>query len=166
MIPPSRTRILGVLVPLLVAACGGAGSSSATTSSQAPSSTAPPVVKTAVATLDGKPQSIVVDAAKGMTLYYFLPDKGAGKVACTGGCLAVWPPMELADGSAPPAGTGLKGTLGTITNPNGKRQLTYNGWPLYWYAKDKAPGDTTGNNVGQKWFVATPDMAPNSGGSY
>jgi predicted lipoprotein with Yx(FWY)xxD motif len=35
----------------------------------------------------------------------------------------------------------------------------YNNWPLYYYAKDKNPGDTTGQNVGQKWFVVPPDLA-------
>ena len=34
---------------------------------------------------------------------------------------------------------------------------------LGFYAKDKAPGDTTGQNVGQKWFVVTPDLTPTTG---
>jgi predicted lipoprotein with Yx(FWY)xxD motif len=121
------------------------------------------MVKSATATVDGKSETILVDGEKGMTLYLFTPDKGAGKVTCTGGCLAVWPPLEAADGSTKPtAGPGVSGTLATIMDPNNKPQLTYNGWPLYFYVQDKNPGDTKGQNVGQKWFVVTPDQAPNS----
>jgi predicted lipoprotein with Yx(FWY)xxD motif len=36
-------------------------------------------------------------------------------------------------------------------------QVTYNGWPLYGWVKDKTPGDTTGQGVGGNWFVVTPD---------
>ena len=65
-------------------------------------------------------------------------------------------------GRKPTGGAGVTGTLGTITDPNGKPMVTYNGWPVYFYAKDKSPGDTTGQNVGQKWFVVTPDLTPNA----
>jgi predicted lipoprotein with Yx(FWY)xxD motif len=109
--------------------------------------------------VDGKSQTILVDAA-GLTLYYFTPDKG-GKVTCTAGCLAVWPPLLLPSGvTTPTGGTGVTGTLATIANPDGKgTQIMYNNWPLYFYAKDKSPGDTTGQNVNQKWFVVPPDLA-------
>jgi len=31
--------------------------------------------------------------------------------------------------------------------------VTYNGWPLYYYEKDKAAGDVTGQDVGGVWYV-------------
>ena len=40
--------------------------------------------------------------------------------------------------------------------PDGTVQATYNGWPLYYYAKDKQPGDTTGQDVGKVWYVIAP----------
>jgi predicted lipoprotein with Yx(FWY)xxD motif len=50
-----------------------------------------------------------------------------------------------------------------VAAPEGKgRQMTYNGWPLYYYIKDKAPGDTTGQGVGGTWFVVPPDQAKNT----
>ena len=146
----------------LLAGCGGSGggsgssSSSSTTTQAAP--TPAPLVKTATVSVDGKQQTILVDNA-GMTLYMFTPDKG-GKITCTGPCLAAWPPLLLpADMTKPVPGPGLTGTCTTLPNPDGKgTQILYNNWPLYYYAKDKAPGDVTGQNVGGKWFVVTPDV--------
>jgi predicted lipoprotein with Yx(FWY)xxD motif len=159
----SFAHALAVIGLVSAAACGGSGPSTGSASTPTAAPTPPPVVKTAMATVDGKSMTILVDADKGMTLYWFTPDKGAGKVTCTGGCLSVWPPLELSDATAKPTGgAGVTGTLGTITDPNGKPMVTYNGWPVYFYAKDKNPGDTTGQNVGQKWFVVTPDLTPNT----
>jgi predicted lipoprotein with Yx(FWY)xxD motif len=139
---------------LLMAACGGGSSSSSGSSSTPAASTAAPVVKTATATVGGKSETILTDA-KGMTLYHYTPDKG-GKVTCTGGCAAAWPPLLLPAGTTKATGTGLTGTLGTVPGATGGMQVTYNGWPPYGWIKDKAPGDTTGQGEGGNWFVVTP----------
>lgn len=52
------------------------------------------------------------------------------------------------------------GGLGVISRADGTSQITYNGWPLYYWVKDAKPGDTTGQNVGNVWFVADPDISP------
>ena len=159
----SLAHSIAVLGVVMAAACGGSGPSAASTPTPAPGPTPAPVVKTTTAMVAGKSMTILVDASKGMTLYWFTPDK-AGQVTCTAGCLAVWPPLEMPDTTTKPTGdAGVTGKLATVTNPNGKAQVTYNGWPLYFYAKDKAPGDTTGQSVGQKWFVVTPDLAATTG---
>ncbi len=94
---------------------------------------------------------ILVDP-KGMTLYIFTVDKH-GKSACVGECSKVWPPFLLPKGmKAPVKPKGLSGKLGTIAR-GGHRQVTYNGRPLYYYAKDKKSGETLGQGVGQVWFV-------------
>jgi predicted lipoprotein with Yx(FWY)xxD motif len=144
-------------VALSLASCGG---SSSTANTPAATPTPTPVVKTASATVDGKSQTILV-GENGMTLYYYTPDKGTGQATCTGQCLANWPPLLLPSGLSKAAGEkGVTGTLGTVTSPAGGMQVTYNSWPLYFWVKDKAPGDTTGQNVGGKWFVVPPDVAP------
>lgn len=101
--------------------------------------------------------SIVVDA-KGMSLYFFTKDtKDSGTSACTGSCLVQWPPLTTASGS--PAAEGVTGTLGTITTPDGKKQVTLNGMPLYYFAKDTKPGDILGQGVGGVWYLSDPSGA-------
>ena len=61
----------------------------------------------------------------------------------------------------PQAGEGTdQALLGTITRSDGTMQVTYNGWPLYYWAQDKAPGDTTGQGVNKVWWVSTPTVTP------
>jgi predicted lipoprotein with Yx(FWY)xxD motif len=92
-------------------------------------------------------QNILVAGSNGMTVYTFASDTaGSGKSACSGGCLTKWPAVTVAAAVTPTAGNGVSGTLATITRAdNGSLQVTYNGLPLYFYAGDKAPGDTNGS---------------------
>ncbi len=158
-----RSRVFASFAAMVVAltlGCGGSSTSSTgSTPTVAPSPTPTPLVVTASATVGGASMTILTDS-KGMTLYYFTPDKG-GQVTCKAGCLAVWPPLLLpAEESKPTGGTGVSGALTTIANPDGKgTQVMYNNWPLYYYVKDKSPGDVTGQNVGGKWFVVPPNLA-------
>ena len=94
----------------------------------------------------------------GKTLYTHAGDS-MNTSTCTGGCLTAWPALTVASGQQPTAGSGVTGTLGTFSRSDGSMQVTYNGWPLYFWQKDTKPGDTTGQNVGGKWFVVPPDVA-------
>ena len=94
----------------------------------------------------------VLASSRGLTLYYYAEDKpGSGKSMCTGSCATAWPP--LAAPVKAPAGVRLPGRLRTITRPNGLKQVTLNGYPLYLYIGDKAPGQATGNGIGGAWHV-------------
>jgi predicted lipoprotein with Yx(FWY)xxD motif len=98
--------------------------------------------------------SFLVDS-KGMTLYIYTKDT-ANTSNCYGGCAGYWPPLLTS--SAPVAGTGVTASmLGTTARTDGTTQVTYNGWPLYYYVSDKAAGDTSGENVQGVWFVITPE---------
>jgi predicted lipoprotein with Yx(FWY)xxD motif len=99
---------------------------------------------------DPKLGDLLVDA-KGMTLYVYSKDT-AGISNCTGGCLASWPALVATADMM--AGAGVPGKLGEITRADGTKQVTYNDMPLYYFAGDKAPGDTTGQGVGGVWLVA------------
>ena len=110
----------------------------------------------------------VVTNAGGFTLYWFAPDT-ATKSNCNGSCAQIWPPVK---GPAT-AGTGVTGTLGTITRSDGSTQATYNGHPLYTYTADTAPGQANGNGInasGGVWHEVTVSGAagrassPSSGG--
>ena len=93
----------------------------------------------------------------GMAVYTFDNDTaGATESACTGDCLKNWPPVPVGAKDIPVAGKGVTGKLGTIAGANGKLQLTYNGWPLYYFAKDAEPTDITGDGVGGVWHLVKP----------
>ena len=90
---------------------------------------------------------------KGMTLYMFKKDT-PGKSACEGECVAKWPVYFVETVAAK---DGLDAAnFGTITRADGKKQTTYKGMPLYFFAGDKAPGDTAGQGIKDVWYVVTP----------
>jgi predicted lipoprotein with Yx(FWY)xxD motif len=91
--------------------------------------------------------------ADGMTLYTFTNDE-AGVSNCTGECAENWPPFTVGATTKLAAGEGIEGELATIARDDESLQVTYNGLPLYFWKDDKAPGDTTGQGAGDKWFVA------------
>jgi predicted lipoprotein with Yx(FWY)xxD motif len=99
---------------------------------------------------------ILVDS-QGRTLYLFKKDS-RGRSACSGECAKFWPPLGVA--GKPTAGSGINASkLGTISRSGGKRQVTYNGHPLYTFLQDSRPGQTNGQGVtafGATWLVVSP----------
>ena len=98
---------------------------------------------------------------EGFSLYLFMQDtQNSGTSTCTDadGCATEWPPL-VTDGD-PVAGEGVDETLlGTITRDDGTVQVTYNGWPLYLFLDDTAPGDTNGQGLdefGGLWYLVSP----------
>jgi predicted lipoprotein with Yx(FWY)xxD motif len=92
--------------------------------------------------------------AQGKSLYISLSDT-PGKSNCTGDCLTVWKPL-LVNGRVLPGSGVVQANLGVISLPNGTRQVTYLGAPLYTYYKDVNPGDTNGQGIAGVWFLVTP----------
>ncbi len=143
---------------LLVAACGSSATSSgsnAQSSSPAAAAGSSPAASSSGTTLmsrtiNGTP---VLTNSAGLTVYWFAPDTSTTS-KCTGSCATYWPPVK---GPAT-AGSGVTGTLGTITRPDGTKQATYDGHPLYTYAGDTAPGQNKGNGLnasGGLWHEVT-----------
>lgn len=133
-------RRLLLIVPLLLALAG---------------SVAVAQDDTTVKTADDPELGTIFTDADGMTLYIFLQDEpNSGKSACYDKCEENWPVFSGDDSLTLPEG--VPGELGTITRDDGSTQVTYNGWPLYYFVKDQAPGDTTGQDVGEVWYVAIP----------
>jgi predicted lipoprotein with Yx(FWY)xxD motif len=149
---------------LLLAACnaGGAGAGSASASASSSTSSGSATVVNVGQTSLGS----VLTGADGKTLYLFTKDSD-GKSACGASCVGNWPPLTVAAGAAPSAGSGVTGALSTITRDDGSMQVTINGHPLYHYAADKAAGDTNGQGVKDIWFAVTPsgDAVQASGAS-
>jgi predicted lipoprotein with Yx(FWY)xxD motif len=84
----------------------------------------------------------------------FTADTAGKASACSGGCAHAWPPLLVPAGTtAPTTVAGVSGAFGTISRSDGTTQLTYEGWPLYTWFKDKKPGDMTGQAVGGTWWA-------------
>ncbi len=82
----------------------------------------------------------------GMTMYTYDRDvAGSNTSACTGSCVAMWPPVprEHARGEK----------FGSISRADGIQQLTYEDKPLYYYVKDQKPGDIYGDNIDGVWHA-------------
>jgi predicted lipoprotein with Yx(FWY)xxD motif len=90
---------------------------------------------------------------RGMTLYLYAKDQ-PGVSNCYDACAAAWPPLLTE--SNPTGSDAVAAGLGTTQRTDGSLQVTYNGMPLYFWAKDQKPGDATGQNVGGVWFVVNP----------
>jgi len=93
----------------------------------------------------------------GRTLYYFTKDS-AGKSSANEAVLFLWPIFYTANVKVP---SNLNASdFSSITRGDGKMQMTYKGWPLYYYMGDTQPGDTKGQGVGGVWFIINPATTP------
>ena len=159
--------ILGASALVLLSGCGGGGyggaSGSSSSSAGGPGTGAagaePAAHPGKIATRSTALGKVLVDP-RGMTLYAFAADS-ANHSACTGSCLAYWPPVPGAD-AAVVAGSDVSAKLGTFTRSDGSSQLTANGFPMYTYAGDAAAGQTNGqgkNLSGGLWWIVGPTGA-------
>lgn len=155
-----RTLLLGAVAVLASSAVAHAG---------AQQSHSIAVVKTAFNEKLGK--TILVDGT-GRTLYMFTTDLNGKDTVCTpqgpygAECPAIWPPLTST--GKPRAGNGVKQSLlGVYRRVDGKRQVTYNHHPLFYFhgdpntpPGDKKPGDAKGQGFVQEWYVLAPDGTP------
>lgn len=93
----------------------------------------------------------IVTDAEGSTLYLLVTDRRAAPT-CVGDCEGVWAPLS-GEGSVE-AGEGVDpAMIGSVGRDDGTTQVTYNGWPLYRYRGDAAPGDLEGHGQLNVWFA-------------
>ncbi len=99
---------------------------------------------------------IVTDGA-GKTLYMFTPDEG-GTPTCYDQCADSWPALTAADAASVTAGTGLDASkISVVDRTDGTKQVKYGEYPLYYFAKDSAAGQTNGQGLNDKWYVVGKD---------
>jgi predicted lipoprotein with Yx(FWY)xxD motif len=95
--------------------------------------------------------------SSGHAVYLWSKD-GNGMSACTGACTGAWPPVTTT-GQVTASGGAKSSDLGTITRPDGTKQVTYDGHPLYFFAGDSGPGMASGqgnDGFGAKWWLVSP----------
>jgi predicted lipoprotein with Yx(FWY)xxD motif len=157
-----------VLVLAAIAACGSDDEPPAATAS-APPAAEPTEAATAEPAAKPKPKRgtrIVARSSefgtmlwgpKRQAIYIFQRD-AHDRSRCYGACAEAWPPVYTE--GMPVAARGVrKGLLGTTRRRNGRKQVTYAGQPLYYYAHEGA-GEVLCHNVnlnGGLWWVVGPD---------
>jgi predicted lipoprotein with Yx(FWY)xxD motif len=165
--------MLGVAAILAIAIAGcGSTSNSSSTSTSAATTASTPAGTTAATTATGASGttgattviavkhagdlgSILSAGSKHLTVYMFEGDHGTS--TCTGSCEKVWPPVTTT--GEPTVHGAVAADLGTTTRPDGTKQVTYKGQPLYFFVRDKDDGDTYGegvNGFGADWYVIAP----------
>jgi predicted lipoprotein with Yx(FWY)xxD motif len=152
-----RPFALCLATALLAAACGGTAAISSPTPSPtaSPSPTPAPTIVAKVAT-DAKLGKILVDSATGKTLYTWAKDTDTNS-QCYDQCATFWPPFSTTAKTVAADGV-TTGKFGTSARKDGTLQVTFNGHPLYFFARDAAPGDTNGQGstgFGAVWQVIT-----------
>jgi predicted lipoprotein with Yx(FWY)xxD motif len=144
-----RSLVLAILV--VVAATFAAGSGVARASAAAQTTL----------TVHGSRYGSILFDGRGRALYAFTRDRRGGSSRCYGACARAWP-VYFAGGRLV-AGKGVKRSLiGTTRRRDGRRQITYNGRPLYYYVGDRRPGQVSCQNVaefGGTWLVMRPSGA-------
>jgi predicted lipoprotein with Yx(FWY)xxD motif len=106
-------------------------------------------VRTTLATVGGRTESILVNA-HGLPLYYYRPDTGTTSLVA-GGLARLWPPLT----STAPTAAAVTGKITVVRDAHGD-QVAYNGHLLYTFTSDRA-GQVTGQGF-QNFFVATPGL--------
>ena len=137
-------------VALIAAAC----SSAASPASSVLGATATPAANSVtIGVTNSASMGSFLTGPNGMTLYVFTVDK-PDTSNCSGACATLWPALDVPAGTTitPPAGA--TGAFTLITGANGQMQVAYNHMPLYYFSKDTSAGDTNGQGIGGKWFVA------------
>jgi predicted lipoprotein with Yx(FWY)xxD motif len=157
----AATAGLGSLA-LLLTACGGSSGSSASGTGSTPTATSQAAGQASSSALGGiQPGDVVLivqksalgyvlAAADGQVVYTYGKDSKGSAPTCTGSCATTWPPLT----GKPLASQAdkLPGTLGTVSDANGAKQVTYNGLPLYTFKGAKIFA-ATGNGVDGEWHV-------------
>jgi len=155
---------------MALGACGSSGTSSKPAASSTSGSTSSTAAVSSTSAASGNPLAsapppgdhfattlsfvhltgggLILVGPNGHSLYVFDRDQGT-TAACTGGCASAWP--ALTSSGAPTVAAGLDASkAGTAAG-----QVTYNGHLLYYFAADKAPGDTNGLSI-SGWHVVSP----------
>jgi predicted lipoprotein with Yx(FWY)xxD motif/plastocyanin len=172
-----RAAGLAAAAALIFAACGASSTAApaatpapAATAAAAPAATAAPTGPASAASASVYRVTLASDpklggylaGEDGKSLYLFTKDS-KDTATCAGGCAAAWPPFVLEGAETVAAGDGVTGALATITRADGGKQVTYNGVPLYYFAKDAQAGDTKGQGLNNVWFLVAPGSGAQGG---
>lgn len=175
-----RTVVTLLLAAVFVAGCGSRGTGASTgnagpssgdaglrvTSTSSIPGTSDPASSSAAArsgtlvTTAASPFGTVLFDRTGQAIYTFDAET-SGKPTCYSNCARAWPPVLTTD--PPVATSGVRqDLLGTTSRSDGSTQVTYQGKPLYFYARE-GKHQVLCHNVreyGGLWLAVTPAGGP------
>jgi predicted lipoprotein with Yx(FWY)xxD motif len=142
-----RNRLIRWGLPLVLVAFAGVGAAMAASSAGQ--------AKATVGVVKNGTFGTILVGPSGKTLYrYTLDRKHVNRCNSDATCAKYWPRLLVARSARPKVGAGLKASLvGTIKATGTMRQVTYAGWPLYYFVGDKKAGQTAGQNFESEWYV-------------
>ncbi|MFW6157238.1 MAG: hypothetical protein ACOC4S_00210 [Balneolaceae bacterium] len=144
-----RAVTLVAIVGILTTGCGG----SSTDSEPDPDPDEPNVQLTST-----QSHGDVLSDGEGNVLYYFTMDV-RGESKCEGDCISSWPAFDVDELTFDEEDELDEEDFGSVERPDGSSQITYKGWPLYYFVGDEQPGDTEGDGINEVWYVAKPDYS-------
>jgi predicted lipoprotein with Yx(FWY)xxD motif len=136
MNPANRTisAVSVVVAAIALSACGSNDDSGTATAAGGGQTVS-------TASIDGA-GTVLVDS--GGSALYSPSEEANGMITCTDSCERIWKPLS-ANGT-PSASADVTGDLGTVKRPDGGKQVTLDGAPLYTFAED-SPGQVTGDGL-------------------
>lgn len=166
-----RVMLVGLVgTAVLLAACSSSSKSSTSkttttpapvvsTTSSSPSTSTPSTSVAAHATLavvtNSKLGKQIIVAASGKTVYLYVPDGTSTTSKVPAALKSVWPAVT-ASGTSTVGASLDKTKLAVDPQPDGTKQVAYNGHLLYTFQGDAAPGSASGERLGGIWFVLSP----------
>ncbi|HEY4332290.1 MAG TPA: hypothetical protein VGM78_06965, partial [Ilumatobacteraceae bacterium] len=135
--------------PVKTTASAATGTADTTASTTAGSSTGSATAASVEVKIGDSSLGKILQTSDGKTLYMFTKDtKGVSN--CSGTCATNWPPLL----GTPTNGDGVDADdISTITRADGTTQVTYYGYPVYFFAADAKAGDVNGQGEGGLWYV-------------
>jgi predicted lipoprotein with Yx(FWY)xxD motif len=127
-------RGAALTVALTIGACGGSSDSGSSSDTQPAAAGKGPVSVQSVAGVG----RVLVDRSGNPI--YTSDQEASGQIVCEQGCTSFWKPVSVAGKLSGGGGN----DLGVIKRPDGKRQVTAKGRPLYTFTED-SPGKATGD---------------------
>src|SRR5512135_909996 len=154
----SKLVVLVLIAAIGLVACAPAAAPAPVPPAAAPTAAAPVSKAVTLQIAQNNTLGQFISDGDGRTVYLLTKD-GKNTSNCYDKCEQSWPPVLPAGQPTlkDPISTAL---ISTTVRKDGSVQLTYNGWPLYYYSKDSAPGDTNGQSIGKVWWVVSGEGNP------
>ena len=88
---------------------------------------------------------------------YLLSNEAGAKIHCKSSCLNYWPPLLVKKSITNLSiGSGVAGHIGFVKRSATMKQVTFNGYPIYFFSGDGGPNQVNGQGIvadGGTWYL-------------